>query len=106
MFNYVYFFVMIQRPPKSTRTDTLFPCTTLFRSPEIRFKRRLIEAIAELARTLHDNGLNHRDFYICHLCLDKTRLANDEIHLYLIDLHRVGIRQEIDRKSTRLNSSH
>ena len=63
--------------------------------PEIRFKRRLIEAVAELARTLHDNGLNHRDFYICHLCLDKTRLANDEIHLYLIDLHRVGIRQEI-----------
>src|SRR3546814_20772385 len=27
------FFVMIRRPPRSTRTDTLFPCTTLFRSP-------------------------------------------------------------------------
>src|SRR3546814_1408589 len=26
------FFVMIRRPPRSTRTDTLFPCTTLFRS--------------------------------------------------------------------------
>src|SRR3546814_5556496 len=25
---------MIQRPPRSTRTDTLFPYTTLFRSPE------------------------------------------------------------------------
>src|SRR3546814_19744924 len=24
---------MILRPPRSTRTDTLFPCTTLFRSP-------------------------------------------------------------------------
>src|SRR3546814_18700377 len=24
---------MIRRPPRSTRTDTLFPCTTLFRSP-------------------------------------------------------------------------
>src|SRR3546814_16120118 len=24
----VYFFVMIPRPPRSTRTDTLFPCTT------------------------------------------------------------------------------
>src|SRR3546814_3897245 len=24
---------MIRRPPGSTRTDTLFPCTTLFRSP-------------------------------------------------------------------------
>src|SRR3546814_12239319 len=26
------FFLMIRRPPRSTRTDTLFPCTTLFRS--------------------------------------------------------------------------
>src|SRR3546814_12562435 len=27
------FFLMIRRPPSSTRTDTLFPYTTLFRSP-------------------------------------------------------------------------
>src|SRR3546814_2860507 len=30
----VVFFLMIRRPPRSTRTDTLFPYTTLFRSPE------------------------------------------------------------------------
>src|SRR3546814_1649634 len=29
---YFFFFVMIRRPPRSTRTDTLFPYTTLFRS--------------------------------------------------------------------------
>src|SRR3546814_5247561 len=29
----VIFFLMIRRPPRSTRTDTLFPYTTLFRSP-------------------------------------------------------------------------
>src|SRR3546814_9913839 len=29
---YVVFFLMIRRPPRSTRTDTLFPYTTLFRS--------------------------------------------------------------------------
>src|SRR3546814_19692775 len=29
-----FFFLMIRRPPRSTRTDTLFPYTTLFRSPE------------------------------------------------------------------------
>src|SRR3546814_982796 len=28
----LFFFVMIRRPPRSTRTDTLFPYTTLFRS--------------------------------------------------------------------------
>src|SRR3546814_19647355 len=34
MFSYVcvFFFLMIRRPPRSTRTDTLFPYTTLFRS--------------------------------------------------------------------------
>src|SRR3546814_4754638 len=30
---FVIFFLMIRRPPRSTRTDTLFPYTTLFRSP-------------------------------------------------------------------------
>src|SRR3546814_12628997 len=31
----VVFFLMIRRPPRSTRTDTLFPYTTLFRSGQI-----------------------------------------------------------------------
>src|SRR3546814_8635291 len=30
---FIFFFLMIRRPPRSTRTDTLFPYTTLFRSP-------------------------------------------------------------------------
>src|SRR3546814_12042944 len=29
-----FFFLMIRRPPRSTRTDTLFPYTTLFRSDQ------------------------------------------------------------------------
>src|SRR3546814_8240792 len=29
---FILFFLMIRRPPRSTRTDTLFPYTTLFRS--------------------------------------------------------------------------
>src|SRR3546814_17563482 len=32
MWTIVFFFLMIRRPPRSTRTDTLFPYTTLFRS--------------------------------------------------------------------------
>src|SRR3546814_14854612 len=32
MYNVLFFFLMIRRPPRSTRTDTLFPYTTLFRS--------------------------------------------------------------------------
>src|SRR3546814_3380639 len=32
LFGRLFFFLMIRRPPRSTRTDTLFPYTTLFRS--------------------------------------------------------------------------
>src|SRR3546814_6650751 len=35
----LFFFLMIRRPPRSTRTDTLFPYTTLFRSPFGRARR-------------------------------------------------------------------
>src|SRR3546814_11312563 len=32
LYTLLFFFLMIRRPPRSTRTDTLFPYTTLFRS--------------------------------------------------------------------------
>src|SRR3546814_10078284 len=35
------FFLMIRRPPRSTRTDTLFPYTTLFRSTHVPTRARL-----------------------------------------------------------------
>src|SRR3546814_2095560 len=44
------FFLMIRRPPRSTRTDTLFPYTTLFRS---RFARRAGERSGGRARHPH-----------------------------------------------------
>src|SRR3546814_15947378 len=34
IFFFFIFFLMIRLPPRSTRTDTLFPYTTLFRSPD------------------------------------------------------------------------
>src|SRR3546814_6919143 len=35
----LFFFLMIRRPPRSTRTDTLFPYTTLFRSHASRSRK-------------------------------------------------------------------
>ena len=63
--------------------------------PPAGLKRRIIEEIARIARTLHDHGMNHRDFYLCHFCLDREALAQGRVLLYLIDLHRVGMRQRI-----------
>src|SRR3546814_6256030 len=41
---------MIRRPPRSTRTDTLFPYTTLFRSLESRLSDALHAALAQQQR--------------------------------------------------------
>src|SRR3546814_5293001 len=43
-------FLMIRQPPRSTRTDTLFPYTTLFRSPGARIAQRVGDSPAARAR--------------------------------------------------------
>src|SRR3546814_14481927 len=50
-----FFFLMIRRPPRSTRTDTLFPYTTLFRSWEVIPEGDRMEAIP--LQKSQDNGL-------------------------------------------------
>lgn len=59
--------------------------------PPLSLKRALIANVATIARQLHTHGINHRDFYICHFLLDKTR-GMQAPYLYLIDLHRAQIR--------------
>src|SRR3546814_4304461 len=51
----IVFFLIIRRPPRSTRTDTLFPYTTLFRSPDRAETRgrRLGPALEGLERLRH-----------------------------------------------------
>src|SRR3546814_15045844 len=57
-FYIVFFFLMVRRPPRSTRTDTLFPYTTLFRSPPFgcgggSFRRRQRRRDAVDRRAIH-----------------------------------------------------
>lgn len=70
--------------------------------PPVSLKRSLIEKVANIARQLHENGVNHRDFYICHFLLDETSLvepfAAERLKLFLIDLHRVQIRSKTPRR--------
>src|SRR3546814_16949237 len=76
----IFFFLMIRRPPRSTRTDTLFPYTTLFRSPvggDVAAQGRDLVPVAA-----GDRGDGRR-----------------------VERHTVDAADE-DRKSTRLNSSH
>jgi heptose I phosphotransferase len=60
-------------------------------------KRALIRRVAGIARSLHANGINHRDFYLCHFLLDVSadvyKLPPETLRLSLIDLHRVQLRK-------------
>src|SRR3546814_18258770 len=97
---------MIRRPPRSTRTDTLFPYTTLFRSvrPEHlaealkKAERPNRVQLAALTRPAAVAGTGPRS----HISA-RTRKGIELIPLpqviYFIADHK-------DRKSTRLNSSH
>src|SRR3546814_9474263 len=69
------FFLMIRRPPRSTRTDTLFPYTTLFRSAKPRSLRQrltrrhttVVEALTLAAQPAKDNAtcFNRADSCAC-----------------------------------------
>src|SRR3546814_14025979 len=44
------FFLMIRRPPRSTRTDTLFPYTTLFRSMFVDIFAGIVELVLDVGQ--------------------------------------------------------
>src|SRR3546814_6102498 len=53
---------MIRRPPRSTRTDTLLPYTTLFRSPRLPLRQRQQPRMADRRRAgRHDQLRRRRD---------------------------------------------
>ena len=56
-------------------------------------KREFIEKIALISRNLHNSGINHRDYYLCHFHVDKDMDVNKRI--YLIDLHRAQLRSSV-----------
>src|SRR3546814_2883454 len=113
---------MLRRPPRSTRTDTLFPYTTLFRSDEGRVLRLVgdggrIEQDLRAhqrhgARALRkplvpaDGGAQRAVARVPH---PKAGVAGIEVVFFLVARPVGNVRLAIDaedRKSTRLNSSH
>src|SRR3546814_8076776 len=117
---------MIRRPPRSTRTDTLCPYTTLFRSSVDRREDRGVAADGDRALRVAGMLGEHRRDGLAELAAEATR----EAHALAVDVgaglleqrERFGILAEldadlgqhrlrvaldqVDRKSTRLNSSH
>src|SRR3546814_17432138 len=105
---FIFFFLMIRRPPSATRTDTLFPYTTLFRSQgggmnamkhskPIRRPQLLATALATLLAPL-PAWAQHADHMPPPPPVPQEAQSDKPEE----------VKQEApeDRKSTRLNSSH
>src|SRR3546814_19248735 len=116
---------MVRRPPISTRTDTLFPYTTLFRSSANRslHKRRLPVVGPRPNNSFNPNPLRYTNSMAdqaCHAVGSTTQVGLTQALGLMTDIHPLffvalivllgwlgltGIKT-LDRKSTRLNSSH
>src|SRR3546814_4792332 len=84
-----FFFLMIRRPPRSTRTDTLFPYTTLFRSPaaDLRVRKSEPRVRREGAQFLI---LVRRE-------IDDEQMAAAAQHPARLGDHAVGLVREMKR---------
>src|SRR3546814_6886473 len=105
---------MIRRPPRSTRTDTLFPYTTLFRS----LARMHLSDVADRRVATYSRGMRQR-LGLAEILMKDARVAildeptsglDPQSTEEFLDLIRIlkadGVTVLLDRKSTRLNSSH
>src|SRR3546814_13426617 len=112
---FFFFFLMIRRPPSSTRTDTLFPYTTLFRSMLSGSVAELYPREKIIPTTETDRLLMLEPTFIRHngevMLLDLGGKSHDPnpkrkggyTESTFEQAYMDGL---IDRKSTRLNSSH
>src|SRR3546814_14433562 len=99
---------MIRRPPRSTRTDTLFPYTTLFRSPESKASFNVAETRVGAAPNRMPFAIHNRcKLQVAHFKTTRFSMSNDLFNS--LATQNLGCAVENffeDRKSTRLNSSH
>src|SRR3546814_18922359 len=103
---FFFFFLMIRRPPRSTRTDTLFPYTTLFRSVVVRHTP-ILEAPHVAACCVEPLAQGFGDLVVdLGAGLGGGVAAVLAVELAHERAHALGVLDQADRKSTRLNSSH
>src|SRR3546814_8664420 len=81
----MFFFLMIRRPPRSTRTDTLFPYTTLFRSCNIRPRTVVEHRVDTLQRQLAHTLQNAFAGGQCIFFQPQPRSADLDVALELFD---------------------
>src|SRR3546814_17855254 len=100
---------MIRRPPGSTRTDTLFPYTTLFRSDVPEAGEAATDGRGHChpdVSPTHTGEVAEQPEHDAASLLGVGGLGDDEGCQRVEGLRAGDAGQHKDRKSTRLNSSH
>jgi UDP-glucose:(heptosyl)LPS alpha-1,3-glucosyltransferase len=71
-------------------------CKTWVVNPSTQAQRQaMLIAVAKLAKRFHGAGLSHRDFYLCHIALQRNDAVTADTEFYLLDLHRVLHHQQV-----------
>src|SRR3546814_6851210 len=107
---------MIRRPPRSTRTDTLFPYTTLFRSPR-RIDHMPIAIQIDFGDGVEILRPDAKRIDARHARGDVRGACERDHHMCIVAAHAAPLDEAVERagfavagarerKSTRLNSSH
>src|SRR3546814_17778787 len=107
-----FLFLMIRRPPRSTRTDTLFPYTTLFRSLSSYRSLRHHHNVKTMQHSRSFMDRHASELHSSNWRMGEV-LRNSGIKVFQIEttlnndtFGTSGPMSVLDRKSTRLNSSH
>ena len=70
--------------------------------PPFTLKRALIHKVANFTKCIHEDGINHRDLYICHFLVDISRginnVTSNNLRLFLVDLHRAQMRSSVPKR--------
>src|SRR3546814_19165266 len=101
---------MIRRPPRSTRTDTLFPYTTLFRSNQSWLLENIPMDKIILKKFLKAGYMEKGTWHPTLKGVPQGGIISPTITLIALSGLEAELRRRFkrnrDRKSTRLNSSH
>src|SRR3546814_5314145 len=93
---------MLRRPPRSTRTDTLFPYTTRFRSPPKRRGFRKAETMHHL--TFPNENADYREARAALLDADRSEEHTSELQsLMRISYAVFCLKNKNDQTSTLMN---
>src|SRR3546814_7932077 len=102
---WLVYFLIIRRPPRSTRTDTLFPYTTLFRSPRAPRAPRRRCRFDSPSRSWKIAGANSRLQWDANARSFRARSEEHTSELPVTNAHLV-CRLLLEKKNKKQNKNH